>query len=166
MRKRAQKKVVRTRIDGTVASSPLFVPYGAPGVDEERIDKYENNQRDLLYAEGTGQDRGPSVTHTGDFAGKSPGFNVGYYSEADIDGRRTGRGQDSASPAAAYFNADGSELRGGGGAGFGADGRPLSADGYGAGGADIEYQGDGESSYDERGNPRVGGKHDRNGNLK
>jgi len=35
LRKRAMKKTVRTRIDGTTASSPLFVPYGAPGVDEQ-----------------------------------------------------------------------------------------------------------------------------------
>ena len=44
LRKRAQKKITRTRIDGQVAGSPLFVPYGAPGADEEYIDRYENNQ--------------------------------------------------------------------------------------------------------------------------
>jgi len=34
LRKRAIKKTVRTRTDNLVAGSPLFVPYGAPGVEE------------------------------------------------------------------------------------------------------------------------------------
>jgi len=54
LRKRAQKKIVRTRIDGTTASSPLFVPYGAPGVDELLEEKYRNEQRDMMYVEGRG----------------------------------------------------------------------------------------------------------------
>ena len=34
LRKKAVKKTIRTRTDGTVAGAPLFVPYGAPGVEE------------------------------------------------------------------------------------------------------------------------------------